>query len=263
MRWNPRRRQVTSVIYVQAGKTADEKPKSPWNSLEASKLVVGSLTPLVIGLIGVYYAHEGQVAQAERAQQEQLRTRKAEAEPLIREQQSVVARIIKALDDAEKSVEARPADRSKLLAELDGTLKPLSEANFSASTKLHYVINDPFVASDMAREVLQDDLDIASARECIENKGVAGRPQCSVKPITSKLWRCSVAKTFALSSFEHLPVEMKGLETKDCHFPSLVKVDDPESIRKAMQMADALGAFLASYKASEAAAASAASAASH
>ena len=37
MRWNPRRRQVTSAVHVQARKAAEDMLKSPWNSLESAE----------------------------------------------------------------------------------------------------------------------------------------------------------------------------------------------------------------------------------
>lgn len=84
MRWNPRRRQVTSVVYVQSSKPAEaEKPKSPWNSLEKAKLAISALTPVLIAIVGVYVTMHSHADDVQRIAAEQIRARRAAALPII------------------------------------------------------------------------------------------------------------------------------------------------------------------------------------
>jgi phosphoribosylpyrophosphate synthetase len=69
--------------------------------------------------------------------------------------------------------------------------------------------------------------------------------------------------TYALDMFERLPLKMDSLDTKDCHISSMIVSQDPEGLKKAQDMAKALGDFITEYNIKAARAAAAASAASH
>lgn len=89
MRWNPRRRRDTVVVHVHPGKPVEsqtveqpvsaalvaqpepEKAKSPWNSLEVAKIIVGASTPIVLALFTYFTTKQSHDQEAARAKQMQ------------------------------------------------------------------------------------------------------------------------------------------------------------------------------------------------
>jgi hypothetical protein len=96
MRWNPRRRKVTSVAYVQPGKA---EKKSHWNSLEFAKIIVGAMTPLLIAAIGIVATMQSQKKDEQRAAEENMRVRKAAAIEDLRVRKAAAALLISDLDN--------------------------------------------------------------------------------------------------------------------------------------------------------------------
>lgn len=234
MRWNPRRRQVTSVVYVHSTKK-DEKPKSPWNSLEIAKIAVGTLTPLAIAFFGFYVTHQTHTEDVERMQREELRARKAAAAPLIDELMANTVGILSAIDDAAKLLATQKAPEMKVTLErLHAFVKERQGLVSQADAKLQYLIDDPAVTASLSGAWLQQDIEIASALECADtqlnpSKGKA----CSITEHTNNLWHCGIARNFVLQSFDHLPITLGGIDVSNCDLGSTVKQMSPAEIKQA------------------------------
>lgn len=84
MRWNPRRMSA-----IRSGGRLPRKAKSPWNSLEVAKIIVGAMTPLLIAGIGIYATQEARRQDAERVKREELKARKQAILPILGEIQTL------------------------------------------------------------------------------------------------------------------------------------------------------------------------------
>ncbi len=236
MRWNPRRRQVTTVVYSQSSKPAEvEKPKSPWNSLEIAKLILSALTPALIAFFGFYFAHRTHQEDVERTQREELRARKASAEPLIRDLMANTVGIMSAIDDAAKVLDTqKESERKKTLDRLHAFVKDRQGVVSQANAKLQYLIDDPEVTSSLSGSWLQQDIEIAYALECADSKAHAGKAQsCSISEHTNNLWHCGIARNFVLESFDHLPIALGGIDVSNCYLGTAVKQMSPEDLKRA------------------------------
>lgn len=253
MRWNPRRRHVTSVVYVQGAKR-DEPARNPWNSLEKAKLAVSALTPLFIAVIGITATVVLHFQDVARTQKEELRVTKATADPLIEDMQGIISQVSTALLSAEMSVQHESADeRIRTLRELNETVLATTRKLHEDSNKLIYIINDPDVTSDLVSAGLGESIIISNSLTCVTNRGEPNKPQCSVEQPIKQLSQCAYAKTLALRMFELRPVSLDGIDTRECHMHWLVAPTNVEVLRKAQ----------AGWAAMVASAAAAASAASH
>ena len=255
MRWNPRRRQVTSVVYVQGPKKG-ETPKSPWNSLERAKLVVSALTPLLIAIVGITATVVVHFQDVARAQKEELRVKKATADPLIEDMQATISQVSTVLLAADISMpRENPEERGKTLRALSDTVLATSRRLHEDSNKLMYLINDPDVSSDLSSTEIGESILISTAFNCVASKGEPGKPQCSAEQPIKQLSQCTYAKTLALRMFEFKPVNLDGIDTRECHMHWLVAPTDVEVLKRAQAGWQAMAA--------SAAAAVAAGAASH
>ena len=77
MRWNHKR-----VKAIKAA-SAPSKPKSPWNSLEVARIIVGAMTPLLIAIGGGYLTWVSHVQDIEKEKVERLRKTKIDLEPMV------------------------------------------------------------------------------------------------------------------------------------------------------------------------------------
>lgn len=152
MRWNPRRRQVTSVVYVRSNKPAEtEKPKSPWNSLEIAKIAVGAMTPLLIASIGVYVTIATHSQDAARIAREDLRSRKATATQVLQKLEGGMESYNKAVMSADNALIAyletpRSSRHSTSLLKVEAayitSLNDLDAVDREAWGKLRYIVDD-------------------------------------------------------------------------------------------------------------------------
>jgi len=251
MRWNPRRRQVTSVVYVQSGKKEAEKPKSPWNSLEVWKLCVGALTPLFIAIIGVSATVTLHRQDVERAQREDLRVKKAAADPLIEDLQNTVSQVSTALMSAEMAVEKPDAEaRDKALSKLNAAITETRQKLHDDNSKLRYIINEPAVINDLASSELAESIEVSLAMTCVIDHGMPNKPQCTVDKHVKQLTNCNYAKVLALRMFELIPIRLDGIDTRGCYLNSMVLPTDLVALKKAYADAAAMTASVAASAAS-------------
>jgi len=250
MRWNPRRGKVTSVAYVQPD--TKEKSKSPWNSLEVAKIIVGAMTPLLIASIGIYATWQLHQQDVERAQREQIRLRKSAAEPLVHDLQTNTNQIVFAINAADAVLDQQSHVRRKKTADdLKATVGHLQELNSQTRARLQSIIykDDPSISFTGAE--LAQTIEIALAVECAESRvNAVNAPRCGMREHSDNIWRCSLAINLALTMFDQLPISADWMDVKGCGMDGLIKPIDPETAKKVRALTAAYAASIAASAAS-------------
>ena len=134
MRWNPRRTQA-----IRSGGAA-RKSRGPWNSLEVAKIIVGALTPLLIGCIGIYATWQSHMEDIRRTAREDINSRRSAMIPLVADLMSQDLKYAKSLG---KFFSGLPS--------LDRKLGDAAYADLLKAVKAH---DDAFVERD--RQVNED-----------------------------------------------------------------------------------------------------------
>ena len=176
MGWNLRRRPVTSVVRVQSGKK-DEKPKSPWNTLEAWKFAAGCLTPIAITFIGIHATNQVRDQDAARIAKEELKATKQALLPIVNDIDAQQEAYFEAFARVGLSALAAPPNQHKVKhpgATISAASRPWID-NLDAlrkSTSEH----DKKINSDWARIrlLVDDDKKVARLRDFYEGGIING-----------------------------------------------------------------------------------------
>jgi hypothetical protein len=216
MRWNRRRRRVTSVVYMKSDKPAEvERPASPWNSLEKAKLAVGVLTPLLIASFGVYVTIHSHADDVERAADAEVRARKAAALPIIadldQQYKSFLEIASEVVYTTHSAVVVRPGDNELVLAQLNRLSAASDEyaKRFQEDwLKLRSLLNDESEYEDLHRMSQSTVVGpvTASAHDCVEaviNEKEENLPKkCDALLVGNKASSCQFLINYRLERFD-------------------------------------------------------------
>ena len=218
------------------------KPKSPWNSLEVAKLAVSSLMALVIAAIGIYATRQAHQQDVDRVERENLRARKAKADPIVAEFRSDTIKTslmhMNLWDDG-GPVASDPYERAK---QLSGKQFAYEDRMNERWRTLRYLVNDDARFDKLIEayeKKVKEPLNWRAACRLRDiSKDLPPNENCRSKLVLGDApTTCADAIATALNSFESLPIRYKAEDIRLCELPSTILVprqppsgDDPFNV---------------------------------
>jgi hypothetical protein len=185
MRWNVRRRQVTSIVYVrpserEKGARAKEPKESPWTSLEVAKLLVGAATPAFIAIFAAFMTWQSHEQDVDRSRADELRAEKQALYPVAEDLRVVTSNFELLVSSAEAASDASWFQRNS--AELRSQAATLAKKVHDKRSELKeqvdadwrrigtIAVNDPQV--NVLKDFFNDGVMTAAYRqdECLQMK---------------------------------------------------------------------------------------------
>ena len=214
-----------------------KKSKTAWNSLEVAKLLVAATTPILLAFFGLIVTRASH-------DKEDLRTRKATAEPILAGLQ-VNAQIVK-IDLDQKLAQLRNQQEPKKRgALLDSIYEDMNDYNAKAAVefvRLRFLINDDrrYMQFEEAffrntRHELNEAV-LCSAKPATLVQDYVESAKCTHQHL-DLVYRCPALITDIIRNVETLPLVTDQPAVKDCGIDSSLAIHGTKNVASTMSIA--------------------------